>query len=980
MLEDEEHVAHYAEPLAAIEAAVAAAVAAGEAGELGEVSGVLDALLRWEAAGPPPGGAWTYGRSRARRQAEIMLAAAPLTLREAVIREVRARAVDQDRDGIGRLTTVLAVVASQWCPGRRELLLDLQLNLLHPEPLRSRVREALLTDAATMAASGAWRPPRGADSACALLVGRLDEGERRTVARWVMALRGSLWSESRELSRCRDDVLGGTLAKRRLGWSAEEALGLLRSARHGHAVGHPEERSAEALNPGELRFALPAAEQLSDADLRHLATDLRVIVDDLEADRLRVNDYAMGKTAPRRLKALLDRAAPAAVAPALPEGFLGSQDGFAIQARADLADVLADPAAAPLLLHCPTLTSVRATATWLRRCRELGRAYPQAVDVLRRVLRLVVATEVMYDEREFNEYRYVFLRSESAAFVRGAVWAYTALAGSDEGGAGAAGAAELLGDLAVHCGRKDTRFITSMVESTVANAAVAALSTLDSPGALDQLRRVQGMARHRTFQKFVASALDAAALRSGLTREQVIERGVPDHGVDATGRFEVRLGEEGFIAAIVVGGEGAAAIEYARDGKVVRSLPAAVRDACADDIKALKARLKEVQATLRTERDRIEAILATDRTWTAGEWVTYYLAHPLVAPIARRLIWEVGTDPDGPWTSGLPQAPDGGDLTTGWRLRSADGTTTDVSANAVIRLWHPVRADLGDTTAWRAALTDAPFRQPFKQAFRERYLLTPAEEATVSYSNRFAGHILRYGRTKALTVARGWSGLNLGAWSSGASGEAIHEFPGTEWRARFFLETVTVTDLAVAELCSTDQVRFERKEGRTWQLADLVDVPAGLLSEGLRDVDLFVAVASIGADPNWTDRGEARHAAYWHEYSFGALPESAVARRETLARLLPRTRIADRVEVGERFVRVRGDLRTYKIHLGSGNVLMEPDDTYLCIVSARSEDAGKVFLPFEEDGVLSLIVSKAFLLAADAKITDPTILRQFPAR
>jgi hypothetical protein len=72
---------------------------------------------------------------------------------------------------------------------------------------------------------------------------------------------------------------------------------------------------------------------------------------------------------------------------------------------------------------------------------------------------------------------------------------------------------------------------------------------------------------------------------------------------------------------------------------------------------------------------------------------------------------------------------------------------------------------------------------------------------------------------------------------------------------------------------------------------------------------------------------------------------------------------------------VRGDLRTYKIHLGSGNILMEPNDAYLCIVSTRDPDAG-LFLPFEEDGRLALILSKAFLLANDTAITDPSITRQ----
>ncbi len=84
-----------------------------------------------------------------------------------------------------------------------------------------------------------------------------------------------------------------------------------------------------------------------------------------------------------------------------------------------------------------------------------------------------------------------------------------------------------------------------------------------------------------------------------------------------------------------------------------------------------------------------------------------------------------------------------------------------------------------------------------------------------------------------------------------------------------------------------------------------------------------------------------------------------------------------RQELTDRFLLVRGDLRTYKIHLGSANILMEPNDTYLCIVPATGGAAGSVFLPFEDDGgTLSVILSKAFLLADDTAITDPTITHQ----
>jgi hypothetical protein len=66
--------------------------------------------------------------------------------------------------------------------------------------------------------------------------------------------------------------------------------------------------------------------------------------------------------------------------------------------------------------------------------------------------------------------------------------------------------------------------------------------------------------------------------------------------------------------------------------------------------------------------------------------------------------------------------------------------------------------------------------------------------------------------------------------------------------------------------------------------------------------------------------------------------------------------------------------------LGSGNILMEPNDQYLCIVPTSKPLTGnlgnRLFLPFEGDRTLAIILSKAFLLAEDENIKDPTILHQ----
>nr|WP_252980692.1 hypothetical protein [Streptomyces chartreusis] len=74
---------------------------------------------------------------------------------------------------------------------------------------------------------------------------------------------------------------------------------------------------------------------------------------------------------------------------------------------------------------------------------------------------------------------------------------------------------------------------------------------------------------------------------------------------------------------------------------------------------------------------------------------------------------------------------------------------------------------------------------------------------------------------------------------------------------------------------------------------------------------------------------------------------------------------------------MKGDRHTYKIHLGSGNILRTPNDQYLCIVPRSTPSTPQPgYLPYEGDRLLAVILSKAMMLAADTKITDPTILSQ----
>jgi hypothetical protein len=526
------------------------------------------------------------------------------------------------------------------------------------------------------------------------------------------------------------------------------------------------------------------------------------------------------------------------------------------------------------------------------------------------------------------------------------------------------------------------------------NAAVAGLGMMPGTVAVGQLALLKVKVKFGTAQKEVEKALDAAATRAGLPRAEIEELGVPGYGLEEVGRRREQLGD--YVAELTVDGSDVAVHWSRADGKPFKSAPAAVKQEHAEDVKELQAAAKDAARMLAAQRERLDGLFLARRSWSFEAWRERYLDHPLVGTIARRLIWEIATGERtiaGIWHDGRVVDPD-------------DRVVEALGPGARLSLWHPIGHAIDDVLAWRGWLERHGVRQPFKQAHREVYVLTDAERTTRVYSNRFAAHVLRQHQFHALCAARGWRN-KLRLMVDDTYPPATRALPEWGLRAECWIEGIggdhrtDINESGVYLYVATDQVRFyplgapqrhahaggggySRMTGSGWPGAadepiPLDEVPPLVVSEILRDVDLFVGVASVGNEPSWFDGGpDGRFVDYWQRYSFGELSATAQTRKTVLERLIPRLKIAPRCTFADRFLIVRGDLRTYKIHLGSGNILMEPNDQYLCIVPKQAAGTAgtRVFLPFEGDSTLAIILSKALLLAEDTKVTDPTITRQ----
>ncbi|MET9243903.1 DUF4132 domain-containing protein [Nonomuraea sp. NPDC003709] len=748
------------------------------------------------------------------------------------------------------------------------------------------------------------------------------EAEWRTAALWAqlltLATDGSIAGET----------LLTRLAQRKLRWSPHERELLWRTT-----LAQPEQPRKDLV----YRIPMSSIKDLPASEREPLLPLLMQAQREMEALPL-----SAGWTAKRLLDGLIAEhlaGDPAAATRSL----LPECDGFAALLREEYSERLGEPDALPLVRHWATAITPTPAPQWTARAGEL--LTPHATELIREILGRVPAYREGLWHNGYGEV-VTYLHERTAELLRGMIWTCELI---DE-----PWVTGLLGDVALATSIGMGGSGPNSRSERVANAALGVLARRGGMEVVAQLARIQAKVRRKSVLTKVKQILHEIAVRTGLSPEQLVERTVPTFGLGHDGTRT----EQGLTLAVT------GAITCNGRKTVPKSVD---RELLAE----FRATAKELKKTVPAERLRVERMLAAGRRWPWQEVCEFYLDHPVTGAFARTLIWEVVQG-----SAGLPARVGGA-----WELTDPAGRRVRPRPETSVRLWHPISHTPEEVRAWRDHLLAIGLRQPFKQAFREVYLLTPAEEATHDRSRRFSGHLLRYGQAKALLTERGWTGMSLGHWDAAGGSEqceAVKELPGgltATWE--FYLDEHSYERDGygtTASICVSGDLRFRSgtssvppaDTGR-WPVPP-AEVPALTLSEALRDADLAVGVTSTGLDPEG-------HGDYWQSYSFGDLTESAQVRRDALAGLLPRLAIADRCTLADRFLRVRGNLRTYKIHLGSGNILMEPNDAYLCIVPHGTGD--QVFLPFEEDGgMLSIILSKAFLLAADAAITDPSITRQ----
>ena len=371
-------------------------------------------------------------------------------------------------------------------------------------------------------------------------------------------------------------------------------------------------------------------------------------------------------------------------------------------------------------------------------------------------------------------------------------------------------------------------------------------------------------------------------------------------------------------------------------GQPLKSIPADVKKN-AKVIELFERKKNLARIATNTKRSLEQAMCAGDRF--RGAELKALMSHGMVRPLLDRLVLKSAAG------MGYPRPGRSGAV----ELRNWAGKSFPVKAGDEWSIAHPLEfAAAGDWHEWQGECFKAERLQPFKQVFREVYVLTPAEKEDGDRSRRYSGQQVNENQAKALFATRGWSTRE----------EISKLYRDANLVVHVLLDESFGTPADAAAPAVGEAVFHSRID---WKRLPLKDVPKTIFSEVMRDLDLVVSVAHIGGvDPEAT--------------------QSTVEMRADLLRETCKLLKMENIKLESRHALIQGEYGRYSVHLGSGVVHKQPGGA-LCVVPVNAQHRGRLFLPFADDDPRTAeVVSKVLLLARDKEIQDPTILQQIVAQ
>ncbi|MFI5896305.1 DUF4132 domain-containing protein [Actinoplanes sp. NPDC051513] len=255
--------------------------------------------------------------------------------------------------------------------------------------------------------------------------------------------------------------------------------------------------------------------------------------------------------------------------------------------------------------------------------------------------------------------------------------------------------------------------------------------------------------------------LTQAAEQRGLSRTQLADRLAITHGL----RAGVTL-DYGPRTFTVAADDHLTAYVVAADGRrLARPPKPGVKDTKPEAYQQFLAFKKELRTTAAAQIARLERDMLKRRIRPARDVAGVLLPHPILGPVARRLLW--GEYDAGRLVRALRVAEDGS-------FADLHDTAATVGGDAELGIVHPI--ELGaDLDGWAHLFADYEVLQPFPQLHRPTVVLTAAQRAATSLAG--FGPVPTDSVLGLLRSDR-WQGNGYHGFAGSTNTQLAHELPG----------------------------------------------------------------------------------------------------------------------------------------------------------------------------------------------------------
>lgn len=275
------------------------------------------------------------------------------------------------------------------------------------------------------------------------------------------------------------------------------------------------------------------------------------------------------------------------------------------------------------------------------------------------------------------------------------------------------------------------------------------LASIGSDLALMNLHAIAQKAKFKGLQQRAIEKIDAVAEARGLSTEELADRLVPDLDLDANGTLRLDFGPRQFTVGF---DEQLRPFALDAGGARLKDLPKPIKSDDAEQAKAASERWKllkkDAKAIASTQLQRLELAMCGSRSFPLEVFQRFFVEHPLMRHLARRLLWGLRTEDDR--VTGFRVAEDSS-------FADHDDAQFELPPEATICLPHPLDLDEAQRAGFGQVFADYEILQPFPQLGRE-ILTMNEDELQQTRCARFKG--------KAIAVGSAW-GLQHRGWRPG---------------------------------------------------------------------------------------------------------------------------------------------------------------------------------------------------------------------